>query len=255
MLTPREALEAALARTPDDVALHMAYADCLIEEGDPRGEWIRLCLEKERPGLSAAEKRVTENAIRRLRAAHGNSWLGAFDIYPVYPTHGAQYEQPELLIRWKRGWIRSFQASGYNRQVMDELAAHPFTKLMHRLYIHLTFYSIHPVPGERCIDFAFLRSLPFPVLSEFDITDTAFDDAAVEHLIAAPYFPKLRKLNMSYCHITDDGARMLAAHLHTPKLESLRLEQNLISPLGIAALAEVGVKVSEFQRFGRLEDV
>jgi uncharacterized protein (TIGR02996 family) len=32
----REALEEALAASPDDLASHMAHADCLSEQGDPR---------------------------------------------------------------------------------------------------------------------------------------------------------------------------------------------------------------------------
>src|SRR5207253_2108348 len=35
----RSALEEALFANPDDVANHMAYADWLAEQGDPRGEF------------------------------------------------------------------------------------------------------------------------------------------------------------------------------------------------------------------------
>ena len=87
------------------------------------------------------------------------------------------------------------------------------------------------------------------------VKDEHFGDLGLGHLLPSPAYRHLRSLSLANCHITDEGAEMLAAHPHTPELESLRLEQNLISPLGIAALAEVGVKVSELQRFGRLEDV
>src|SRR5437016_5949383 len=40
----REALESALVANPDDLASHMAYADYLIEQGDPWGELIRVQL-------------------------------------------------------------------------------------------------------------------------------------------------------------------------------------------------------------------
>ncbi len=36
----REALETALLDNPDDIAAHMAYADYLQEQGDPRDEFI-----------------------------------------------------------------------------------------------------------------------------------------------------------------------------------------------------------------------
>ena len=40
----RAALESALAENPDDLASHMAYADLLVDEGDPRGEFIQVQL-------------------------------------------------------------------------------------------------------------------------------------------------------------------------------------------------------------------
>jgi uncharacterized protein (TIGR02996 family) len=40
----RAALETALFDHPDDLATHMAYADLLREQGDPRGEFIQVQL-------------------------------------------------------------------------------------------------------------------------------------------------------------------------------------------------------------------
>src|SRR4051812_15966193 len=39
--TSRDSLEAALVENPDDDAAHMAYADHLHDQGDPRGEFIQ----------------------------------------------------------------------------------------------------------------------------------------------------------------------------------------------------------------------
>src|SRR5436190_22265883 len=52
----RRALEQALAEDPDDLAAHSAYADLLVELGDPRGEFIQVQLALEREGLDAAER-------------------------------------------------------------------------------------------------------------------------------------------------------------------------------------------------------
>lgn len=43
-MTPREAMEAALLDDPDDLVRHAAYADMLIEDGDPRGDDGALAL-------------------------------------------------------------------------------------------------------------------------------------------------------------------------------------------------------------------
>src|SRR6516165_4891056 len=53
----REALEEALAANPDELASHMAYADYLGEQGDPRGEYIRTQLALEDESKPAAERK------------------------------------------------------------------------------------------------------------------------------------------------------------------------------------------------------
>ena len=48
----REMLEEAIAANFDDLAAHSAYADFLMEEGDPRGEFIQLHLALENQNQS-----------------------------------------------------------------------------------------------------------------------------------------------------------------------------------------------------------
>src|SRR5579872_2767624 len=53
----REALETALVADPNDLANHMAYADWLAEQGDPRGEFIQIQLALEDPNKSPKERK------------------------------------------------------------------------------------------------------------------------------------------------------------------------------------------------------
>ena len=69
MSSTRDALEAALAANPDDVVAHAAYADLLIEEDDPRGEYIRLLLELEERNQLARSLEFLHNRVRDLEAA------------------------------------------------------------------------------------------------------------------------------------------------------------------------------------------
>ena len=59
LMTPREAMEAALFDDPDDVVRHAAYADMLIEDGDPRGDFIRIQLQLEDLKLPAVGHRIS----------------------------------------------------------------------------------------------------------------------------------------------------------------------------------------------------
>src|SRR5919108_156006 len=79
--TLREALESALADNPDDLASHMAYADFLTEQGDPRGEFIRVQLALEDESVPAGERKRLRQRERELLDAHEREWLG--ELAPI----------------------------------------------------------------------------------------------------------------------------------------------------------------------------
>jgi uncharacterized protein (TIGR02996 family) len=73
----RESLEEAIVENPDDLASHMAYADYLTEQGDPRGDFIRvqLALEDERKPPAEREKlRQQEAQLLKARRPGWASW-------------------------------------------------------------------------------------------------------------------------------------------------------------------------------------
>ncbi|MBL8722291.1 MAG: TIGR02996 domain-containing protein [Myxococcales bacterium] len=70
-----EELLAAIAATPDDLALRQVYADFLVERGDPRGEHIALGLLRH-AGRDTPATRRKEEAIAKK---HGARWIGALD--------------------------------------------------------------------------------------------------------------------------------------------------------------------------------
>jgi uncharacterized protein (TIGR02996 family) len=76
MSTMREALEGTLFANPDDLASHMAYADYLAEQGDPRGEFIQVQLALEDEGKPAAERKRLQQREQELLDAHQREWLG-----------------------------------------------------------------------------------------------------------------------------------------------------------------------------------
>ena len=68
-MNDRAALELALAANPDDFATHAAYADLLTEQGDPRGDYVRLqlALEDRQPARVAERARPQAAAFAGLR--------------------------------------------------------------------------------------------------------------------------------------------------------------------------------------------
>lgn len=102
----RAGLEAALAASPDNLTLHAAYADHLIEAGDPRGEFIRLQLALEDHSLSRDRRQAIEFEVERLLNRHQHEWLGELAEY-FYTDQ--QFEQHH--VTWKRGWVHSLRFS------------------------------------------------------------------------------------------------------------------------------------------------
>jgi uncharacterized protein (TIGR02996 family) len=74
----REVLEAAVVAHPEDRAAHAALADYLLEQGDPRGEFIRVQLALEDESLKAAERKKLKEQEAALLKAHEREWLGPF---------------------------------------------------------------------------------------------------------------------------------------------------------------------------------
>lgn len=366
-MTTREALEAALVVTPDDVALHSAYADFLLEAGDPRGEYIRLQLASEDSNQPADRLRQYEQAVFDLRRQHECEWLG--DLWPHLQTSTTE---PNVSVTWRRGWIDAIRVEQMSDALVEAVAANPFTRLLSVLAIEQNqqpveirtapyemLFEVSLVPLRRSGRFVNLRTFilgdaegrvvadgrsvnenckamprlerlqmccdqinPAPIFGgDFDhlhtlhITSNSprypvailgindlpnlrrlyldlvaiqpqrgelgserepmipsdftmffetkhlnrlehltlrmgeLADAGVEELLSSGFVNRLKGLDLCRCNITDDGARMLAAHPHIRKLEYLHLDNNLLSPIGIDDLEAAGVTVSRNQFF------
>lgn len=385
-MTTRDALEAALVANPDDVVRHAAYADLLIEEGDPRGEFIRLQLAAEDRNQPVSKLRELEDAAHKIRQEHEQEWLGDLWQFTQRPPHARSVAVPmeaNVTVTWRRGWIDGIRVWQTSRELVRLIAANPFTRLLGSLTIVHNSYQAegadeHPaeglpiprvdvqtVPGSLpLIDagrFANLRHFElgsredlvtavgvlahgpiarmprleslrlnvdqfseaelfggdYPRLHTIDITynnprcryymlgmndklpnlkrlslDTVaimpergelgserepitptdlrtffrtkylkaleyltfrngeFGDAGVEELLASGFITRLKGLDLCRCNITDAGAELLANYPHTPKLDYLHLDNNLLSPIGIDALETAGQRISPNQFFG-----
>ena len=87
----QQALENALVEDPDDLAAHMAYADYLMEQGDPRGELIQVQMELEKLPRKSKKKDTLQQREAALFQGHLRPWLGevvASRDGPRRPGHG-----------------------------------------------------------------------------------------------------------------------------------------------------------------------
>jgi uncharacterized protein (TIGR02996 family) len=126
----RDALEAAIAENPDDLAAHMAYADHLMEQGDPLGEFVQVQLALEDPARPAKERKQLQKRERALLKEHRDAWLGALasvlDLAPPYPSDTAGFA---------RGWLDQLIIESLNPQLARAMVQEPRTRLLRRLAI------------------------------------------------------------------------------------------------------------------------
>jgi uncharacterized protein (TIGR02996 family) len=128
----RESLEAAVVQNPGDPAAHLAYADFLTEQGDPRGEYIRVQLQLGNASQKTAERSKLQKREQELLAAHSKTWLGELAPYLLRKTRmpGSGFVG---AFRFSRGWLSSIRVENYTVAFTRLLASSPQTRLLRRL--------------------------------------------------------------------------------------------------------------------------
>jgi uncharacterized protein (TIGR02996 family) len=108
----REALEEAIRADPEDLATHSAYADLLMEEGDPRGEFMQVQLALEDRSLPRKDRDRLKRSERKLLNKHEREWLG-----PLAPILLDQTAQPD----WRKNNPESENHHQWHRGVLSAL--------------------------------------------------------------------------------------------------------------------------------------
>lgn len=125
-------LEAALVENPDEATAHAAYADYLVEEGDPRGEFMQVQLALEDETRAPAERKKLQKRERELLAAHGGEWLGDLGRFLVGDWSG---EDKPYHVAFRRGWLDYVRTLPEPEAITDVLAEAPEARLLRRLDI------------------------------------------------------------------------------------------------------------------------
>jgi uncharacterized protein (TIGR02996 family) len=136
-----EALEMALVENPDDLASHMAYADYLEEQGDPRGELIRIGLELEDASRPPAERKKLQAREKKLIAKHKAAFFGEF-LSLIEPKDDGERD-PALKCEYtlRRGWVDSLKLDYYHVEDMRRVARSPELRLLRTLDLGQTGYE------------------------------------------------------------------------------------------------------------------
>ncbi len=125
----RESLEQALAADFDDLTTHKVYADLLEEEGDPRGELIRVQLALEDKKLRAANRDSLKAREAELLAAHKKEWLGGLAPHLEY-RRGPGGARPNCQFGVERGWVRSLSVLRLDKKPIKAVRGCPLIRML-----------------------------------------------------------------------------------------------------------------------------
>lgn len=220
-LSLRESLEQALVENPADLASHMAYADYLTDEGDPRGEFIRVQLALEDPSRSPAERKRLQEQEKALLDAHLRDWAGELAPYLLGENKGdSQYEWRAIDVKhsFARGWLHTLDVNNFDVEFTRTLTRAPQSRLLRRLVLREPAYQ---EPGE--------------YEAGDDIPEDAEENPQLYPLIRSPYLTNVREFVLGElttegdnpddegfnCHTSAAGAVGVIKQM--PRLEELYL--------------------------------
>jgi len=272
-------LEEDLVANPDDLASHMAYADYLTEQGDPRGELIQIQLELER--LPRTSNRWTGLRTRTLEliTQHGRTWLGELAPYLLEESH-----THAVPFQLHRGWLDALYLENLTLNLARTVALAPQVRLLSQLDIDGVnregpglFAGGSDTPAHLALPSVFLlftspnlsnlRKFQLKVqqlrpegvrvivgsphlrrLTHLGLHDPLLGTAGVEAIIESGILSRLKVLDLRECGLGDATARHLA-HADLSNLDLLNLDDNHVSNDAAEALRKKGVPVQARQRF------
>jgi uncharacterized protein (TIGR02996 family) len=183
--SPEEALERAVIADPDDATAWSALADYLVEQGDPRGEFMQVQRALDGEELTASDRKQLRAREKELLKAHAKEWVGDWADRVTEPfqleilrkvdhTGGRKYE-------FKRGLLATA-----NFRVLTVAAARAFVKAPQTRFVRELF--IGDLPEEEAFE-------PGPDVPE---GVDAYHGAAHHVLVRWPHLRHVRRVQFGW---------------------------------------------------------
>lgn len=228
---------------PEDDTPRLVLADWLEEQGDPRGEFVRLQIH--RAALASDDLRQAELRRReaQLYQQYAFRWLGPLSDLAERP----RFRRGFLWIEMSAGrlldrnltaltkseawaWVEGLKLNGLAslRRVLPVVL--PLAAQVSAL--DLSRNRLGP-EGAR----ALAHSPHLAELTRLDLHWNELDDESAEALADSSHLGRLTVLNLFLNHLTGRGAAVLAQSPHLARLIHLDLQANRLGSRGAEALA------------------
>ena len=206
-----EAFEKTLIAYPDDTAAWSAYADYLMEQNNPRGEFMQVQLALEDETLTKPQRAALTNKEAALLKTHQEEWLGP--LAPFLQKQKMPQDIPtQILYKFRRGWLTELWISSLGVELVRAMIQTPELRFLQRLTIE-TSANEEPADAANIPAYVYGTYQPGP-----DIPADVDSDAVVWHLLAKfPHFGGLRVFHLGnrhgenfddtdHCHTSGDMA-------------------------------------------------
>jgi uncharacterized protein (TIGR02996 family) len=186
----KQTLETALLADPDDIATHSAYADHLMSEGDPRGEFIQAQLVLEDPTQAPAARNAARQREKKLLDKHVHQWLGE-DMGRFLIGDWSGWDKP-YHYQFARGWLDHMRVLPAPDALIAAIARSPEARLLRRLEIVYDM-RYHPFEFDE-----FLEG-PKDALSKGEKCNEMYEGANImPPLLASKHLSSLRVFKLGY---------------------------------------------------------
>ncbi|MCA9070119.1 MAG: TIGR02996 domain-containing protein [Planctomycetaceae bacterium] len=252
-MDPQSFIEAIQANPGDEIP-RLVYADWLDEQGDPRGELIRIQCEIARRPDNDLKRKQLEVGAEELLAEYGETWLeplrelGAVGVsarcFHLGLVERLKISTEDFLSNVEalcqiEPALTMVQLTNIGPYI-DEFAKEQIPPQITTLDLSgnkLTALHCQTLCGSTITD----------QLTTLDLKFNHLDNAALGDLCAVTW-PKLQRLDLSRNRIGLDGASILASQSTLPELKVLQLGMNRIGDEGFSALLKS-------QSLGKLEEL
>jgi uncharacterized protein (TIGR02996 family) len=230
-----EAFERALAANPRDLATASMYADYLMEQGDPRGEFIQVQIALEDESLSRSARAALKKQEAAVLKKHEKDWLGplaavTLDAEPVsFWDGGEEAKRAPVAHRFTRGWLSRLEFHDLTVGQARALAQASQARFLRELVVEEVEGEAPAGTTQQYIDSYYEPGPDVPA----DIGP--YDDAGLHALCRCPHFAGIRLFQLGEtvataggqeeeylnCHISGELAYHLVKQM--PNLEELYL--------------------------------
>jgi uncharacterized protein (TIGR02996 family) len=219
-------LEQAAADDPDNLTGWSVYADYLLEQGSPRGEFMRIQLALEDETKSKAERNALQAREAELLKEHERDWLGnlaphLLDRVPNDPGSADSKDEasfrPGTQHRWRRGVLAELKVECLTVRLAQALADAPAARFLQKLHVVSTAYYLS------MLDETTPRRVPYP--AECRWYNEWFE------LLGAPLLGSLRVFQMGDVDGEPPADGWSDNHTYAPGIERLIAEMTRIEEL------------------------